>query len=91
MKGLRVSRVINVECILTADGWNLYDKEKREEVAYRLNRQVEYLVNKEQVDRTRFIHEMTIMMNEFGNYGAWDGECRDVLHALAGNIYEARI
>lgn len=87
MKNLVVDRKVNISADFTAEDWQLYcDQEESEEVAEKLNKRLEFLVNNgfsaEDVHRN-----MWRMMNEYSNFGASDSEPIRFLNNILNKIY----
>ena len=87
MKNLVVDRKVNITAAFSAEDWQLYlDSEESEEIAHKLNKRLEFLVNNgftsEDVHRN-----MWRTMNEYSRFGAADSEPMRFLNNVLNSIY----
>ena len=91
MRNLVVDRKVNISASFGAEDWQLYlDDENCEEIAHKLNKRLEFLVNNgfscEDVHRN-----MWRTMNEYSKFGATDSESVRFLNEVIESIYHKEI
>lgn len=87
MKNLIVEHKVKISANFTAEDWQLYlDNEHAEEVADKLNRQLEFLVNSG-FPCTEVSNRMWQYMSELSKYGANDSEAHYLLEDILESIY----
>lgn len=87
MKNLIVEHKVNISAHFTAEDWQLYlDNEHAEEVADKLNRQLEFLVNSG-FSCNEVANRMWQYMSEMAKYGANDSEPHYLLEDILESIY----
>jgi len=86
MKNLIVDRKVNIQASFGPDDWDLYNDENSEEIAHRLNENLEFLVNNG-FPANEVESKMLKMMKEFSKYGAYDSEPIDFLNKILKNVF----